>query len=818
MKSTLISRFTPSLMEPETLEAIFVQREDLAQRLVELIRDSALTPSKHHTLLVGPRGIGKTHVIALVYHRIRAMEDLHGRLLVAWCREEEWGVTSFLDLLLRIFRALAEQYNDDELKQSVESLYELESDAAERKAEELLKEYVGDRALLLLAENLGDVFHGLGDEGQKRLRSYLQENPFMTILATAQSLFSGVSLQTSPFYGFFRIYHLEELELDDATLLLTRIAQCEGDKDLASFIQNPIGRARIRAVHHLAGGNHRVYVIFSQLLTRESLDELVEMVVQSLDDLTPYYQSRIAWLSPQQRKIVELLCDRRHPLPVKEIAQRCFITHQTAASQLKDLREKGYLRSEQIGRESYHELHEPLMRLSLEVKKERGSPIRLIVDFLRLWYTPKELRERLELLPADRSLEREYICEALQTTEAQTEDPRVEACVRDFLSYLENRDFHHALAVAEELIETRGRAPDLFARALCLAGLGHHDTALLSYDKALKLDPDIAVVWLLRGQVLRHVGRVNDALKSFEVAIEQEPNYLLAWKEKGVTLAVLGRYEEALRVSDKLSEMAPVDGVIWTIRATILYYMGRYQESLSSCERAIGLNSEDAWAHCMRSEALVRLGRYHEALVSCDKTIEINPKIARVWVSRSLVLAALERYEEALEALDKVIELGQHSPVIFLNRAVFLMAIERWKEGFAAMDDALGRCGDVSSHDWPHTRTVVGAVLISTQDFATWRSRITELIETYEKHRALAVLGESLTQNIREFKSEKISDATADEWYKVWQELAGKYPEFEIPLRLLKAAVRYHEKKDRRILMELPMEERKILEELLEAQ
>jgi predicted AAA+ superfamily ATPase len=108
MKATFLSRFTPSLMAPEALEAIFVQREReaLARRIVELIRESTLTPSKHYTLLIGPRGIGKTHFIAIVYYRIRAMDDLRNRLLITWLREEEWGVTSFLDLLLRIFRAL----------------------------------------------------------------------------------------------------------------------------------------------------------------------------------------------------------------------------------------------------------------------------------------------------------------------------------------------------------------------------------------------------------------------------------------------------------------------------------------------------------------------------------------------------------------------------------------------------------------------------------------------------------------------------------------------------------------------------------------
>lgn len=403
-------------MAAEVLEAIFVQRQELAERLVELIENSALTGSKQHTLLIGPRGIGKTHLVSLVYHRVRQLDSLRDRLLIAWLREEEWGVMSFLDLLLRILRALIAEDKNQELKDQVEGLYQLSSDEAERAAAALLKEYVAQRTLLIIVENLDDLFHGLEDEGQKRLRSYLQENPFSTILATSQSLFGGVSLQTSPFYGFFRINHLEELTLEDATQLLTKIAELEGDEDLASLIKTSLGRVRLRALHRLAGGNHRVYIIFSQFLTRESLNELIEALMRTLDELTPYYHERIRWLSPQQRKIVELLSDRGNALSVKEIASRCFMSQQTASAQLKSLREWGYVRTNPVGRESYYELREPLMRLCVEVKKHRDEPIRLVVELLRSWYTSEELQKKLDTLPrevAGPRSEREHILAAM---------------------------------------------------------------------------------------------------------------------------------------------------------------------------------------------------------------------------------------------------------------------------------------------------------------------------------------------------------------------------------------------------------------------
>ncbi len=779
MKPTFLSHFTPSLMKPEDLEAIFVQREDLAQRLVELIKESALTSSKHHTLLIGPRGIGKTHLIALTYHRIQKLEDLHDHLLIAWLREEEWGISSFLDLLLRILRALQEEYNDPELTEQIEILYELSPEAAEHAAAELLKNFTGDRTLLLLIENLDDLFAGLGDEGQKRLRAYLQENPFCTILATSQSLFNGISLQTSPFYGFFRIHHLQKLGIDEAIDLLTKVAKRENDQELVSFIQKPIGRARIRAVHHLAGGNHRVYVIFSDFLNRQSLNELVEPLLQTLDELTPYYQARMKWLSLQQRKIVEFLCDCRYAVSVKEIAKRCFTTHQTASSQLKSLRDMGYVRSSAVGRESYYELQEPLMRLSIEIKKNRGEPIRLLVDFLRFWHSRDELQQLLDMAQPEAALEREYLLHALKATEEETEDPRMTACLRDFEAFEKAEDLVHGIGIADELIAIRGHDVDWARKGFCLVKLERFEEALKSFDKAIELNPNNLHIWGLRGETLHDLGHLKEALASFDKVIELDSNCALGWRSRGIVLFKIRRHEDALGAFDK----------------------------------AIELKINDVWF--MRGSALFLLRRYEEALRDFKKVIELEPKKAIAWSLQGLVLSKLKHYKKALASFEKAIELDDKSPHSFLHRSELLLILDRWDEGITALDDALQRCAYADELYLSDTNEVLAAIFLRI-DYLSWRIRSEKLIKLYAKHKALSALGHALVLSISVLTSKMISDSAAKKWLSLWQELAGDYKEFQLPLRLLNATVRYRETQDPRILLKLPAEERDLLEQVLE--
>ena len=424
--------------------------------------------------------------------------------------------------------------------------------------------------LLLIVENLEDVFSGLGDFGQKQLKAYIQNYSFLTILATSQSLFDGVKLSNNPFYDFFDLHELDEFRLDDAVALLNHIPKLKGNNDLASFIQIPTGRDRIKVVHYLSGGNPRVYIIFSDfMIIPESLNELVKPFMEMLDSFTPYYQDRMKYLSNQQRKIVDFLCDRGGAAPVKEIAKRCFIEQRTVSSQLKDLRDKGYVKTEEIGRESWYELREPLMRFCLEVKKQRNQPIRLIVDFIRVWYTRKELQQRLGLrmadvdlaekeshfmyrqglkpIPPDAVMEREYYTRALEAIERNEEDPHLKAYFDEIGNCFEQKDYVSALEYAEKLVVSRGEARDLGEKGRCLNSLERYDEALECLDKAIESDSNYARAWANRGDVLESLKRYEEALVSYDKAIELDEDDPWHWAKRGYLLNNLKHYEEAFK-------------------------------------------------------------------------------------------------------------------------------------------------------------------------------------------------------------------------------------------------------------------------------
>ncbi|MEM7556232.1 MAG: tetratricopeptide repeat protein [Cyanobacteria bacterium P01_A01_bin.84] len=826
MQDSYLSSFTPSLMSPQTLEAIFVQREKLVEDLMAGVRESATTRNKHYRLLVGMRGIGKTHTIALLYHRLNQETDLQDKLLIAWLKEEEWGVSSWLDLQIRIFKALADLYPkeyQDQLAADVEALYELSPEAATARGEIILKEFIGKRTLLILTENLDEIFKGLGDIGQKKFRAYLQNNSLITIVATSQNLSKDLTSKKRAFYGFFNSNNLDKLSLEEAANLLTKIAQLQKDSELNKFIKSPTGQDRIKAIHHLAGGNHRVYIIFSQFLTRNSLDDLVHPVMQTLDELTPYYQARMQWLSPQQRKIIELLCDHRNAVPVKEIAQRCFISHQTASSQLKDLLTKGYVVKETQGRESFYELQEPLMRICLEVKKQRGEPIKLFIDFLRIWYTNEELEDRLKQLPDD-CLEKKYIINILKFTPLSIHDnvtSEIDNINRLFSRYIksfEKKDFNSALLFINEIIKVNSNIYKVWLnKGIVLIQLGQLEDALNSFKIAKDINSKSDIAWLKCGIILRDLERLEEAIQCFEEAIKINSLNLEAWIQHGFLIGKMEKWKEAIQSMDKALSINPEDSSVWYMRGCALGILGKYNEALNSYEKSLNINNSDSLTWTLYSNNLLSLKRYKEAVNASNKAMEINPDYYLTWSIRGHIFYELNKYEDAIISYEKALQLNSNEQRLYFDIAYISFEINHWNEGFNALENGLNSLDDFERFAKVNSVTIISPIFNKKPNKSTWKRYIKKLLKLYHKYEVVSALSKGITENIPHLLSEMVSNKTARTWLEVWQAVAGDKPELEIALRWLKTAVEYKETNgDSKVLLKLPKEERDLFITLLE--
>jgi tetratricopeptide (TPR) repeat protein len=323
-----------------------------------------------------------------VYHRTKERRDAGAALRIAWLPEDPWTIASYRHLLAAVAARLEPSPGGD-LPRSTEELEALLSSGATQ-----------DGPIVVLVENLDQIFTALGNEGQQRLRHFLQSDRSLLLVATTTRLDRSLSDQASPFYGFFTTTRLDPFDVDEAAAMLTAIAEERGDAKLVTYLAGDEGRARLRTITHLAGGQPRMWAALASALTVGGLEDLIELLLTRFDDLTPYYQEQLARLSPRQRLVVAELAEVDRPVNVSEMAERLQIDQRSLGKTMSELVERGWAAptgsrvAELLDkRRTYYELAEPLARLSFQIKESRGEPLRLVVEFLKYWFDPDALSE-----------------------------------------------------------------------------------------------------------------------------------------------------------------------------------------------------------------------------------------------------------------------------------------------------------------------------------------------------------------------------------------------------------------------------------------
>ena len=385
-----VRKFNPGMLQPDD-EVIrqFVVRKNELDTMVGILRGNIDSQSCQHALVVGPRGRGKTMLLARIAAELRTATDLADALLPVRLMEESYEVSSagdfWLDVLFHLALEIEEKHPD--LSKELKATH---SDLATRwqgpEWEDLTCGVVLEAAdrlgkkLVVMVENMQDLCQQTDGHFGWKLRKAMQTEPNIMLVCSATSRFEALDDASEPFFDIFRTLNLGPLTVAECAELWKAIAG------------EPVSEREIRPLHILTGGSPRLLAVVADFAGHGSLAHLMENLASLVDEHTEYFRSQLSALSGHKRRVYIALADLWQPSSASEVAHRARLDIRTVSTMLGRLAADGVVETVSNGTRGRYAVVERLMCIYYGLRRQReGVVVRHLIEFMRTYYGEERL-------------------------------------------------------------------------------------------------------------------------------------------------------------------------------------------------------------------------------------------------------------------------------------------------------------------------------------------------------------------------------------------------------------------------------------------
>ena len=200
----------------------------------------------------------------------------------------------------------------------------------------------------------------------------------------------------------------------------------------------------------------------------------------------------------------------------------------------------------------------------------------------------------------------------LQKAQGFLKQGNPEEASKIYLSIMENEP-HNKEAVQGWLMANMKRSPT-----------GEED-AIKLLDELNKKYPENTAIVFFRSFIKVEYGRNEEALKDIEWLIKVQPDDALNYIMKGQMLHAMEQYDEAFQAFDKATSLDPGRGDVWEMKAASLAKTGKFDEAILSINKGIELSPNQPVNLYNRACIYCLKGDKANALADLEKAISMNP-------------------------------------------------------------------------------------------------------------------------------------------------------------------------------------------------
>jgi tetratricopeptide (TPR) repeat protein len=161
-----------------------------------------------------------------------------------------------------------------------------------------------------------------------------------------------------------------------------------------------------------------------------------------------------------------------------------------------------------------------------------------------------------------------------------------------------------------------------------------YDRAIADITEAIRLDPGNARGYQERAGAYHQKGDYDRAIADFTRAIQLDPEYHAAYNNRGLAYSHKGEYDKAIADLDHAVRLDPNRATVYRNRGGVYRGKGEYDKAIADLDRAIRLDPDYAIAYNERGYIYNRKGEYDKAIADFDRAIELDYEYAVAFRNR----------------------------------------------------------------------------------------------------------------------------------------------------------------------------------------
>ncbi|WP_158222667.1 tetratricopeptide repeat protein [Rhodopirellula sp. MGV] len=254
-------------------------------------------------------------------------------------------------------------------------------------------------------------------------------------------------------------------------------------------------------------------------------------------------------------------------------------------------------------------------------------------------------------------------------------------------------ELEHAESFFESRIGRGGDSADYFARGAVRVAVGKAEEGVSDLRKAIEISGDRPGYLEQLGFAQLATREHQSASVTFSKAIQNDPKSASAWMGRGLFHYQAGRHQESYQDFYKAHQLVPDHAFPRKYLGVILHDRGQLVEARTQLEKAVKLDAFDAFSHKALGRLIFEQGDLPEALNEFSIALNLAPSDVEALTGRGVTRHAIGKelsgaakdFQEALRLLDP----AEHEAFLWSNLGQAQFELGDFTNARASLENAI---------------------------------------------------------------------------------------------------------------------------------